>query len=431
MAEGFAAIPGEERAALLRRAAETAIAIAGAWAKERSLGGLLEPLAFATGAIALAASIERPRASLPPAFFRGMEGAIAGRVFPLDARESLWGGGLVVDAYVAGRGQAEALLATGAVEALEALAGIPDRSIDLTCARPSDVALQALAPLVEAGAVRLSEAPQDEDDGDAPPLPVLVAPGPWSRRDMDREAKKLASMVALSAAGVLGARRGVALVVERAWLQREGFVERVHAELDDLGATVDACDEATQKALAARFSGAERRGARGERAWVVCPDVSERDLADVRPPPGAVLQVTLDVHATRDAVRRELEGPRSFVPAASAIARSIGAPDACLLAHGSTLEAHGDVIARAASELGGDLGINTWPAMGRVVGARLVVAPRRVTRVLSRASLGSTRAAPWVVASAGAEALARRLLDALPEATWGEAAGLAVAGLRM
>ncbi len=418
-----------ERAALLRKAAEAAVALATAWAAERSAGGLLEPIAFARTAFAAADALEQPRTVFRRAR-ADRDAPLAVRAFPLDTRARVWASGVTADAWVDREGHAggetDGASAEDAVGALEQLAaGAPRVQIDGPL---GEAAAGALSSLVTAGAVSV---PSEARVSPAPPLYVVVAPGPWSAADMRSAARHVASFVAVSAAGVLRAPRGVVLVLERAWLQRERFVEEVHAALGRVAVTRDACDAATHDALRARFDGAARRGENEGRAWTVCPDVHVRDLSGAPPPAGALFQVTVDVHATRGAIRRELMGASAFLPRAAAIVTAAEARDACLFVHGATEDAHDDAVWEAVRALAAeDLGVNAWPLLGRVLGVRAVVAPRRPSRVVVRSGLGAKRAAPWLVDRARGDVLAERWLAGLPSASWGEALSIAVEGAR-
>src|SRR6185295_6322919 len=64
--------------------------------------------------------------------------------------------------------------------------------------------------------------------------PVIVVPGPWSESDVRFQARHVAAMVTQNASFNCNAAK--VIVTARGWLQREAFLDALHAELRKLPA---------------------------------------------------------------------------------------------------------------------------------------------------------------------------------------------------
>lgn len=207
--------------------------------------------------------------------------------------------------------------------------------------------------------------------------PVLVVPGPWSDADIRYQARHVASMVTQNASFNCNAAK--VLVTARGWLQREAFLEALHAELRRIPPRKayypGACDR--YRTFLDHYPGAVVLGAVPADApgevvpWTVIPDVSTEEGGHALVNEafcGVLAEVTLDLRETEGGVTRERDvgGPSvaRFLERAVAFAneRCWGTLSACLLVHPATEEEHADELARAVADLRyGAIGVNLWP----------------------------------------------------------------------
>lgn len=212
--------------------------------------------------------------------------------------------------------------------------------------------------------------------------PVLVVPGPWSEADLVYQARHVASMVTQNASFNCNAAK--VLVMARGWLQREAFLEHLHAEL------------AKVPRRKAYYPGAERRHRSFFEAypnatplgpsdvapetlpWTVIPDVPARAGEHALTHEafcGVLAEVTLDLADETAGFSRDPypDAERFLAKAVPFVNERVWGTLSCiLLAHPTTLDAHGGAIERAITELRyGAVAVNCWA--GLVYG--LVVPP--------------------------------------------------------
>ncbi len=199
--------------------------------------------------------------------------------------------------------------------------------------------------------------------------PVLVVPGPWSKRDIRFQARHVASMITQNASFNCNAAKVV--VTARGWLQRDSFLAALHEELRRTPPRFAYYPGARERFAAFRehYSNALVLGAEGdhgERAvpWTAIPDVPETagGYALVNEAfCGVVAEVALDLGDPPGG-----PSPERFLERAVAFAneRCWGTLSCCLLVHHATEEQHADALARAVADLRyGGIGINVWPGV--------------------------------------------------------------------
>jgi hypothetical protein len=205
--------------------------------------------------------------------------------------------------------------------------------------------------------------------------PVIVVPGPWSDRDIRFQARHVASMVTQNASFNCNAAK--VIVTARGWLQREAFLDAVHAELAKIPARkayYPGAHDRYQKFLDA-YPEALALGPKAEQAvpWTVIPNVPSAAGGYALTNEafcGVVAEVTLDVAKQEGGMLRERDpgaiSVSAFLEDAVAFAneRCWGTLSCCILVHPETEEAHPAALAKAVSDLRyGGIGINAWPGV--------------------------------------------------------------------
>jgi hypothetical protein len=202
--------------------------------------------------------------------------------------------------------------------------------------------------------------------------PVLVVPGPWSRSDLEFQARHVAQMVTQN--GSFNCNAAKVVVVARGWLQREAFLDALDAAL------------AKARPRAAYYPGAEERyraflerypkaRALGEAMdgvpWTIIDDVPAKpgEYALTHEAFCGVLGVvSLDMSEAKNG--RLADPP--FVEAPHFLERAVPfANDVCwgnlscaMLVHPETRRVHGDAVDGAIADLRyGGIGVNCWPGL--------------------------------------------------------------------
>lgn len=207
--------------------------------------------------------------------------------------------------------------------------------------------------------------------------PVIVVPGPWSAADIRFQARHVASMVTQNASFNCNAAK--VIVTARGWLQREAFLDALHAELvrakprkayyPGARARWKAFLEHYPKAMV--LGSVPKDEPEAAVPWTAIPDVSSAagEYALTHEAfCGVVAEVALDLSSARDGMRRDpttVDVDR-FLDAAVAFAndRCWGTLSCAVLAHTATLESHHASIAKAIDDLRyGAVGLNVWPGV--------------------------------------------------------------------
>lgn len=204
--------------------------------------------------------------------------------------------------------------------------------------------------------------------------PVLVVPGPWSAADIAYQARHVASMVAQNASFNCNAAK--VLVMARGWLQREAFLEALHAELAKTPRRKAYYPGASDRyrGFVEAYPNAKPLGPseveEGALPWTVIPDVpgKEGEYALTQEAfCGVLAEVTLDlVDDSAGFAKHPYPDPAKFLERATAFAneRCWGTLSCTVLVHPSTEEAHGEALERAIEALRyGGIGINCWPGL--------------------------------------------------------------------
>lgn len=191
--------------------------------------------------------------------------------------------------------------------------------------------------------------------------PVLVVPGDWSEPDLDFQAENVASQKMHN--GGFNCIASQAVVLPRAWPQREAFVHAVRRtlrELPDRPAYYPGADDRVEALRAAYPETAERLGPTGARTLV----------ADV--PPDDTYALTEEVFGGALAVT-SLAGGAGAEDAGEWLDRAVdfcndhvaGTLGATVLVHPRTLRRLGDRFWDAIARLRyGTIGVNAWSGVG-------------------------------------------------------------------
>ena len=209
--------------------------------------------------------------------------------------------------------------------------------------------------------------------------PVIVVPGPWSTSDIRFQARHVASMVTQNASFNCNAAK--VIVTARGWLQREAFLDALHAELRKTPARKAYYPGARDRhrAFVEHYPEALVLGPIPSDApdevvpWTAIPDVASDAGGYALTNEafcGVVAEVTLDLAENDDGMLRERDhgGPsvRRFLEKAVAFAneRCWGTLSCALLVHPSTEDDHSEDVSHAVAVLRyGGIGINAWPGL--------------------------------------------------------------------
>lgn len=291
--------------------------------------------------------------------------------------------------------------------------------------------------------------------------PVLVVPGPWSASDIAFQARHVAGMVTQNASFNCNAAK--VLVTARGWLQREAFLDALHAELGRSPARKAYYPGASQRydAFLAAYPGAVKLGRPGDDVvpWTVIPDVpgepGEYALTN-EAFCGVLAEVALDVSARRGGVMRDApySDPARFLEEAVRFAneRCWGTLSCVVLVHPATMAEHGAALERAIEGLRyGGVGVNAWPGLiyglvsptwgafpghppediqsgvGVVHNTHMFDHPEKT---VLRAPFRQMPAPPYVGGVKNLTELGRRMFDLETAPSWGKLAGVAVTALK-
>ncbi len=226
---------------------------------------------------------------------------------------------------------------------------------------------------VQNPAKRINEKPFSAELGCV--TPVIVVPGPWSDRDIRFQARHVAAMVTHNASFNCNAAK--VIVTARGWLQREAFLDAVHAELAKIPARKAYYPGAQDrfKRFLDAYPNAMSLGPKEEGAvpWTVIPDVATEAGGYALTNEafcGVVAEVTLDVATQTGGMLRERDpgavSVTAFLEEATKLAneRCWGTLSCAGLIHPATEEAHPAALAKAVADLRyGGIGINVWPGV--------------------------------------------------------------------
>jgi hypothetical protein len=198
--------------------------------------------------------------------------------------------------------------------------------------------------------------------------PVIVVPGPWSHADIRFQARHVAAMVTQNASFNCNAAKVV--IVAKQWLQKDAFLEALHAELAKTPArkayypgAQDRYAAFLEKYPKANVVGAVPPDATGDVVpWTVIPNVTPEEGYALGNEAfcGVVAEVELDAPEAVSA------SPGRFLEQAVKLANDAcwGTLSCCVLIHPATEEAHAAELGRALDDLRyGSIGINVWPGV--------------------------------------------------------------------
>lgn len=195
--------------------------------------------------------------------------------------------------------------------------------------------------------------------------PILVVPGAWSEKDIDFQARHVASMVSHNASFNCNAAK--VLVTARDWPQRAHFLQGVRKALQATKPRVGYYPGAQQRheQFVQRYSQAEILGAKGQGVvpWTLITDVPpvENEFA-LKEEAFCGLLSECSIPA---------QDPDHFLRLAVPFANdSIWGSLSCgILIHPKTQKQYGETLRQAVQDLQyGGIGINVWPALLFAIG---------------------------------------------------------------
>ncbi|MCL4812372.1 MAG: aldehyde dehydrogenase family protein [Vicinamibacteraceae bacterium] len=191
--------------------------------------------------------------------------------------------------------------------------------------------------------------------------PVLVVPGPWTRRDLETQAMHVASMVANNASFNCNAAK--VLVLARGWDRRDAFLERLDEAFLSLPPRVAYYPGAADRhrEFVAQYPNARLLGMPGPGAlpWTLLPRV---------PPDAGEYALTREAFCTVLAeVSLDVEDPEHFLDEAVTFVNSHvwGNLSACVLIDPATERRYREAFFRAIDDLHyGTIAVNGWGGVG-------------------------------------------------------------------
>jgi acyl-CoA reductase-like NAD-dependent aldehyde dehydrogenase len=198
--------------------------------------------------------------------------------------------------------------------------------------------------------------------------PVIVVPGPWSDADIRFQARHVASMVTQNAS--FNCNAGKVVIVAKQWLQKNAFLDALHAELARTPPRKAYYPGAKDRyaAFLEQYPRAVVVGSTPADApeevvpWTVLPDVGMGESYALRNEAfcGIVAEVEIgDPEPVGASVPL-------FLSEAVKLANEScwGTLSCCLLVHPATEEAHATELAQALDDLRyGAIGLNVWPGV--------------------------------------------------------------------
>jgi acyl-CoA reductase-like NAD-dependent aldehyde dehydrogenase len=281
--------------------------------------------------------------------------------------------------------------------------------------------------------------------------PVVIVPGEWSERDLDYQARHVATMLTNNAGFNCLTPR--VLVTHAGWAQRGAFLdalERVLGELPTRRAYYPGAHERHASFLAEHPDAHQIGDGSGDRLpWTIVRGVDPADANDICLNVEAFCALTSETALAADS-------PAQFVAAAVRFCNEVvwGTLSMTLIAHPRSLKdpVTGPAIEQAVADLRyGSIGVNLWHAMsfafattvwgaypghpitdiqsgsGFVGNAYLFADPEKS---VVRGPFRSTPAPPWFATNAHASTIMRKLLAFEAQPSWLRIPGLLAAALR-